>query len=253
MWIGNRQHSLAIQMHDGSHSLISRKRWLNDFVGEVFCAWPLFFRMAAYRENHLLHHTYTNTAKDPDFRPERFPTERGQIIKGLLMDLVGLGAVEQLRELRRLKKNNVPRKIKLARVAFYATAAVLITHFGGWQAFALYWLVPIFTWLRVALRLRAISDHAGVQDLPHPFNTRTVVPSLFDRLFLAPRSSSYHLGHHFYAAVPCYRLKELHGHLMKDPLVAKHARITKGYHRLFAEFPTSQPAASRASRRVFGA
>ncbi len=237
MWIGNRQHSLAIQMHDASHSLISKKRWINDPIGEVLCAWPMFFRMAAYRENHIRHHRFTNTAQDPDFRPERFPSNRPLVIRMLLRDLVGLGTIDQLRELKRLKKAGQSRQVAVARILFYALAAAALTLLGGWKLFLLYWLVPIFTWLKVVLRLRAIADHAGLQDQAHPFNTRTVVPNLFDRAFLAPRSCSYHLGHHFYGTVPSYNLKKLHYALMDNPVVAAHARITYGFINLLKEFP----------------
>jgi fatty acid desaturase len=241
MFIGNRQHSLAIQMHDASHSLISKRKWINDSIGEIFCAWPLFFRMAAYRENHMLHHRYSNTDRDPDFRPERFPTNQKQIIRMLVRDALGLGTFDQFKELGRLKKKNVGKHIIAARILYYGTAVALITALGGWKLFALYWAVPIFTWLKVILRVRAIADHAGVQDQAHPFNTRTVIPNLFDRIFIAPRSCSYHLGHHFYATVPSYNLKKLHQELMLNPVIAENARVTRGFINLLKEFPVQEP------------
>jgi fatty acid desaturase len=245
MWIGNRQHSLAIQMHDGAHSLISKTKWLNDWIAELFCAWPMFFRMAAYRENHILHHRYTNTERDPDFRRERFPESRREVVLMLARDAIGLGFFDQLKELKRLKKKNVSTRVKVARFVYYATAIAAITALGGWKVFALYWLVPIFTWLKVVLRVRAIADHAGVQTREHPFNTRTVVPNFFDRAFLAPRSCSYHLGHHFYGTVPSYNLKKLHLALMANPVVAKEALVTHGFVNLIWEFPSKAPKTAK--------
>lgn len=236
MWIGNQQHSLLIQMHDGAHHRIAKNRLVNDVIGELFCAWPLFFRMQAYRENHLLHHKYPNTEKDPDFRPGRFPKTRKAMIRSLLLDLFALNTFEQLGELKRLKKKT-DLGTTLLRVVFYGAVAAALTYFGVWRVYLLYWIVPVFTWLKVILRIRAIADHAGVERNAAPFDTRTIVPNLFDRMFLAPRNCTYHLGHHFYPSVPWFNLKRLHRELMKNETIRAEARITRGCYRLFLEFP----------------
>lgn len=238
MLIGNRQHSLAIQMHDSAHFRLFPNRRINNFFGEVFCAWPMFFRMAAYRENHNLHHRHSNTELDPDFRRERFPETRQEIIRMLVMDLLALNTFQQFGELKRLKKDNVPRWIQMARIAYYALICAAITVLGGWKLFALYWAVPLFTWLKVVLRVRAIADHTGIQHRPHPYNTRTVIPNLFDVIFLAPRQCSYHLGHHFFQSIPSYNLKALHYEMMKDQEFAANAQITRGFINILKEFPT---------------
>jgi fatty acid desaturase len=236
MWIGNQQHSLLIQMHDGSHHRLAKNRYLNDVFAELACAWPMFFRMAAYRENHMLHHRYANTDRDPDFRPERFPKSGREIVKMLLGDVTALNTVAHLGELKRLKKQT-SLSTKLLRIAYYVALAAALTYFGAWKAYLLYWIVPLFTWVKVVLRMRAIADHAGVETREFPFNTRTVIPNLFDRMFLAPRNCSYHIGHHLYQSVPWYNLKRLHEELMKDPEFQSRCQITRGFWRLLLEFP----------------
>ncbi len=241
MIIGNRQHSLAIQMHDAAHFRLLPNRRINNIVGEVLCAWPMFFRMAAYRENHNLHHRHANTELDPDFRKERFPETKKEIIRMLVTDALALNTLQQFGELKRLKKNNVPRSVQLARIVYYASLCALLTSFGGWKLFALYWAVPLFTWLKVVLRVRAIADHTGVHDRPHPYNTRTVVPNLFDVIFLAPRQCSYHLGHHFFQSIPSYNLKALHHEMMKDEDFRKNAQVAYGFINVLKEFPSVAP------------
>ncbi|MBX7098309.1 MAG: fatty acid desaturase family protein [Myxococcaceae bacterium] len=236
--IANQQHALLIQMHDASHWRLSQHRWLNDLVGELLCAWPMFFRMAAYRENHRMHHLHANTALDPDFRPGRFPKSKEQALKMLVLDVLALNTFEQLGELKRLKKPT-SAKLKLARLAFYGTAAALITWAGLWPQVLLYWVVPLFTWLKVILRLRAIADHAGVEQQARPYDTRTVVPTLVDRLFVAPRNCSYHFGHHAYESVPWFNLKALHVELMQHPELRARVRVTRGFHRLLDELPSA--------------
>lgn len=236
MFIANQQHSLLIQMHDAAHKRLSKNRIVNELVGELFCAWPMFFRMAAYRDNHKIHHKHANTALDPDFRPGRFPKTQKEILKMLLRDVTALNTVEQLGELKRLKKPTT-KKVLVLRVLFFGATIAAVTALGLWKIYLLYWIVPLFTWLKVVLRMRAIADHAGVHDQPHPFDTRTVIPNLFDRIFLAPRNCSYHLGHHLYSTVPWYNLKKLHVDLMANQEFAKRCRITRGFWRLFLEFP----------------
>src|SRR5262245_53030327 len=41
MWIGARQHALAILMHEGTHYLLFKNRRLNEVVAELFMGWPL--------------------------------------------------------------------------------------------------------------------------------------------------------------------------------------------------------------------
>src|SRR5690242_19912669 len=41
MWIGARQNALAVMMHEAVHyRLLPNRKW-NDWIGEVFTAWPV--------------------------------------------------------------------------------------------------------------------------------------------------------------------------------------------------------------------
>lgn len=235
MVIANRQHGLLILMHDSSHFRYSRNKALNDFLGELLTAWPLFIRMRAYRERHLAHHQHSNTLQDPDFRPERYPRFRGAIIKMLVKDALALNTLEQFKEITRLKVHT-SGLYKTLRALFYVTAIATITYFNAWTVVFMYWIVPAFTWLKVCLRMRSIADHTGLQHNEAPYDTRTIVPTLFDRIFFAPHSSSYHFGHHMYAAVPCYNLKKLHALIMHAD-VDRRVHVTPGFFALLQEFP----------------
>jgi fatty acid desaturase len=239
--IANRQHSLLIQMHDAAHGNISKNKKLNDFVGELLTAWPMFIRMEPYRVTHNLHHSFSNTNKDPDFIEERFPQSQEVLKKALLKDLLGLGILDQFKNMKRLKAPCSP-KIKALRILFYLSLASVITFFGVWKMYLLLWVLPLFTWLKFILHVRSIADHSGpeLQLNEHPFNTRTVIPSLFDILFIAPRNCSYHMAHSIYAKVPTYHLKECHEAIMKHEIFQEKARITDGYHNLLNEFPKTE-------------
>jgi fatty acid desaturase len=245
MLIANRQHGLLILMHDASHFRISGNKRLNDVVGEGLTAWPLFIRMKAYRERHLSHHKYSNSELDPDFRPERYPETRKEILVTLLRDGLALNTVEQFKEIARLK-TKTSGTYRALRISFYVVLLAGVIFAGAGKTFLLYWIVPCFTWLKVILRLRSIADHTGVQHRDKPYDTRTIVPTFLDRVFLAPHYSSYHLGHHVYASVPCYNLKRLHHEIMKNPAVARNAHVTPGFRALLLEFPWDESQLKRA-------
>jgi len=238
MIIGNRQHSLLIQMHDASHGKISKNKLLNNIIGEVLCAWPLFITMRGYQAVHRKHHAHPNTHIDPDFVAERFPTNRNKMLKLLLSDLIGLGAIEQFKNISKYK-TEVSQRMKVSRLLFYIGMVAAISYFGLWKAYLIYWIVPCFTWLKLALRLRSIADHTGpgVYNAPHPFNTRTIIPNWFDIIFFAPRNCSYHLVHHTYDTIPGFRLKEAHYEMMAVEEFAKRARVIHGFYNLYFELP----------------
>jgi hypothetical protein len=62
------------------------------------------------------------------------------------------------------------------------------------------------TWLKMILRIRSIAEHYSVKN-DHVLNrTRTTLPSLFEKMFIAPKNINYHLEHHLYPSVPFFRL-----------------------------------------------
>ncbi len=238
MLIGNRQHGLLIQMHDASHFRFSPNRKLNDIAADLLTAWPLFIQMKAYREKHLAHHRHSNTENDPDFTMARYPKFRAQIYKMLVTDLFAMNTLAQMREIKKFQVKS-STGYKVGRLAFYVIALSTICYLGVFKGFLLFWIVPAFTWLKVCLRLRSVADHSGLQHNEGPFDTRTIIPNVFDRLFLAPHYSSYHFGHHTFGAVPCYNLKKLHNEIMKSPDAHK-VHITDGFFELLREFPMSE-------------
>jgi len=237
IFIASRQHSLLIGIHDAAHRRLFTNKFWNDLLSNFLIAWPLLFKMEAYRLRHLAHHKHTNTSNDPDFRRERFPESQGEFLRMLFRDMLGYGVIEQLKELKSLKAPAYTGIFKWLRLSFYIALVTTLFTFSLWKTFALYWLLPAFLWLRVILKIRMVADHTGVETRPDPFNTRTVVPSLLDRILWAPRKCSYHLEHHYYASVPSYNLHELHQLLMKNQEYKSQAHVTSGFLGLLSEFP----------------
>lgn len=261
--IGSRIQCLAIIMHDACHGLLFSNRRANDLIGDLFVAYPLMVSVDLYRANHMVHHRFTNTAQDYDYRVQRrdpdqhFPNSRAGMGKLLLRSLAGLNYYRIARAARvwaPLANMHNPRKFgfdyRLGLRLRYVLWAVVV--YGGILASPLRWhilglvLVPQFLWANVFNRVRAMAEHNGAADTHELNGTRTVIPTLLDRFLIGPLNVSYHLEHHLFPSVPWYNLRRLHDHLMTDPVYAADAWIVRGYWGVIRELAAPRPGGAVA-------
>jgi fatty acid desaturase len=59
-------------------------------------------------------------------------------------------------------------------------------------------------------------------------NTRTTFANHLERWFVAPYWVNYHLEHHLFSFVPCWKLRTAHSILIEQGL-APHMELTPGY------------------------
>ena len=222
MVIGGRQLGLAILMHDAAHGLLFANRRLNDSVGSWLCAWPVFTSLALYRPYHLQHHRFTQQPEDPDLGlSAAFPTSRRSLYRKILRDLTGQTAYLRRGEQigRALGPADLDLKARLGNLwskekgpivtnlALFGALAAL----GYWWLYPVLWLLPLATWYQLISRIRNIAEHAVVPDNDDPLcNTRTTHANPVIRLLLAPYWVNYHLEHHLFMFVPCWRLPMAH-------------------------------------------
>lgn len=91
--IGGLQHRLAGLGHEASHYTLLRHKFLNDFLGDILCMFPIVSTVHFYRVFHLAHHQYTNDPqRDPDLvslggskMVDRFPMGRWEFIKSIYL------------------------------------------------------------------------------------------------------------------------------------------------------------------------
>ncbi|TAJ35902.1 MAG: fatty acid desaturase [Reyranella sp.] len=240
MVIGGRQLGLAILMHDAAHGLLFADRRLNDSVGRWLCAYPVFTSLMLYRPYHLQHHRFTQQPEDPDLGlSAAFPVSRRSLHRKLLRDLTGQTAYlrrgDQIRRalgpsdldvMARLgnlwRREKGPLTVNLA--LFGALAAA-----GYWWLYPVLWLVPLATWYQLASRVRNIAEHAVVPDNDDPLcNTRTTHANPMIRLLLAPYWVNFHLEHHLFMFVPCWRLPTAH-RLLVDGRRGRRMEFKPGY------------------------
>ncbi len=238
-FIGSRQHALLVLMHDGVHYRLLRNRWLNDWLSEVVLAWPHLVSARQYRKNHFGHHRHLNSAQDPDMKRRVgdpvwvFPQTVPNLARTLFRDATGLNAPAMIKLAAAVAAaDSVPAGFLALRYGFYAAVLGVIIYAGALTGFAMYWVVPMFTWLVLIMRIRSIAEHHAIEidepDSAYP-RTRTTQPTLLEKIFVAPKNVNFHIEHHFFPSVPFYRLPELHAILMTKPGYREGAHVTRTY------------------------
>ncbi len=235
VWIGSRQHALAVMAHDAVHGLIVPNRRANDLLAELLLAWPVLMPFRSYRHVHRLHHRHLGTERDPDFarnRPDRLGRRGGalefaRIMLGLNVEQRGLLAFfawgDAAVETERLKTR------PWLRGGYYALVLGVAGAVGGLPLLGRYWLVPLLTWFLFCMRLKGTAEHFAVEGSDALSLSRSVRPGPLTRLLIAPKQVYCHIEHHLYPSVPHYRLRELQAELMKHRGYAERAHITGGY------------------------
>ncbi|HTR82896.1 MAG TPA: fatty acid desaturase family protein [Reyranella sp.] len=211
MVIGTRQLGLAILMHDAAHGLLFANRRLNDWLGTWACAYSVFTSLALYRPYHLKHHRHTQQAEDPDLGLSApFPISRASLRRKIVRDLTGQTAFTRRRE--QFKRGIAVREPLIVNAVLWLVLAAL----GYWWLYPVLWLIPLATWYQLVSRLRNIAEHAVVPDNDDPLlNTRTTLANPLERLLIAPYWVNYHLEHHLFMFVPCWRLPAAHRALVE--------------------------------------
>ena len=243
--IGARMHALAILMHDATHFRFLRNKKLSDLLTNFISMYPLFSSIEQYRPNHLSHHRHLNTHDDPDWfaklgRKEfQFPkTKREFILTVLAYFTLVSGVKDAIWFLKRFGSDkNVKRKKKsstfqtrLPRIIFYVLLITVLSVFGWWLEYLMYWVIPYLSTFFMFQYIRSVAEHFGELAYDNLLNaTRTVKVNAIERFFFAPHNVGYHLEHHLYPGVPYYYLPRLHQLLMKDDYFHAQAHITHGY------------------------
>ncbi len=261
--VGARQLGLAILMHDAAHGLLFRNRRVNDRVGRWLCGAPAVASMDLYRPYHLTHHRLTQQPDDPDLGLSApFPITRASLRRKMLRDLTGRTAYQR----RRLQLQDAlgptawPWRRRLGRVRDRIGPGLLVnallftalTALGHWELYVALWLLPLATWYQLVSRIRNIAEHAVVRDNDDPLlNTRTTRAGWLERTLIAPYFVNYHLEHHLFLFVPCWRLPEAHRRLVAKGF-APRMEIQPGY-RAMLRVATSAAGDARGDTPAPGA
>ncbi|MBT4520545.1 MAG: fatty acid desaturase family protein [Halieaceae bacterium] len=227
--IAGRQLGLSVLMHECGHRCLFKTSRLNDFMGQWFCALPVMNDLPSYARGHLGHHRHAGTREDPDLgNYQAYPISRASFKRKVIRDLTGQTGIKMLARIARGAGNAMSREKRKSAKPFLQALAVqaimaLVLAAMGYAWLYLVWIGAYLTTFMLIIRLRQVAEHAAVPDLydldPRK-NTRTTIARWWERLILAPNGVNYHMEHHFMASVPCYKLKEMHQHLLDKQVLA---------------------------------
>lgn len=229
--LGGRQLGLGVMMHDCGHRSFFKTPWINDFVGQWFCAAPTVSNLKAYRASHAQHHRLAGTKDDPDLNNYKaYAVSRSSLARKIFRDLTGLTGLKIFCLVATRGGVRVMAPVVIANAAMFGVL-YLLGH--GWAY--LLWPAAYFTTHMLIIRLRQAAEHAVVPDLfdldPRK-NTRTTLPYWWERLLFAPNQVNYHLEHHLLATVPPYHLRRMH-ELLDERGFYGEAEIIRGYWNVF--------------------
>jgi len=240
--IGGRQLGMSILMHEASHRTLFSNRKLNDWAGNWLAAYPVWADLAPYRPYHLRHHAKNWTKDDPDLDlATPFPVTRGSLRRKIWRDLSGQTGWKRFRAtLRRDLGMSAGKSKRQDQSAMSALRGVVLSNLVllailtafGHPALYLLWVGAWLTTYSLAMRIRAIAEHAMPKNPADPFhNARTTLARWWERLLLAPNYVNYHLEHHLLMTVPHYKLPVFH-RLLRERGLLEDANVVHGYARV---------------------
>jgi len=229
MWMG-----MVTFMHDGTHNTLFKEKWANWAFG-IICMIPLMASFIAFKEDHLEHHRYNRSYKDPDaFTMGKrgildFVVFYTYIVAGAVLSFVHFNLLYPIKRFD-LKKWSIHLFETALKIACYWVLVAWAMNNGVLAKTLEVWLVPVLIF-SLFNSVRFIAEHYET-----PWNegqlvgSRTIISNPVNSFFW--NNINWHIGHHVYPAIPWYNLVELH-QLMKPAIEAKGAIVDKSYAAVF--------------------
>jgi fatty acid desaturase len=258
LWMG-----VVTFMHDCTHSVLFKKKWKNWAFG-IFSTLPIIVTFISFKEDHLEHHRYNRTSKDPDAftMGERglgdFVLFYAYVVLGGILTILQFNFIYPAQQFRGRKLWIHLLELSL-RVVVYTGLVLWTSRHGVLDKFLALWLIPgyIFSLLN---SVRFIAEHYET-----PWNagqlagTRTIISNQVNSFFW--NNINYHIGHHVYPGVPWYNLQKLHKELLSE-ITRQEAVVDRSYFAVFfkacargpeSEARNAQMLARRGARAALSA
>ena len=265
MFIGTRMVVLGVLIHEAAHNHVFSKPIVNDVLSELFIGFPAGISIHLYRATHFWHHRALNTMEDPDYAFQRsdpdqhFPKTRAGFVWLTIKSALFVNFPQMARFAGKwwmparflftpLQRSPFPLWARILYVAWATTVLTVLIATGYLLDAIILFVIPSLFWTNCVSRLRAAAEHGALPLKTELTSTRTVVPTLIDRWFVAPVGVCYHLEHHLFPYVPGRNLHKLHDVLMRDPASGPEAHAPYPYPNLKKDLikapPRKAPAAA---------
>jgi len=243
--------SVVTFMHDCTHLVLFKKRWKNWVFG-IVSTLPLPITFVSFMDDHLAHHKYNRSPKDPDaftMGARKFPDFLlfyAYILIGGLLTAIHFNFIYPVQKLRGTKLWIHIGELAL-RAVVYGAMISWASQAGVLGKFLSVWLIPVllFTWLN---SIRFIAEHYDTPwDAGQLSGTRTIISNPVNRFFW--NNINYHIGHHVFPAVPWYNLPRLHEAML--PAIEKAgAVVDPSYIGVFWKACVNGPETIERNRQI---
>lgn len=218
-------HSQLIALHEASHSLLRKSRWLNDLDGMIIATLS-FVSFTLYRTSHQTHHMHLSSEKDEELWPFVLPgMPRWKRVLAAFTELTLGMAFTPAIFLRTFLRKGSP--IRAARVRqkiwreyglialFWIVVLAVVAYFYLWNYFVLMFLVPAI----IAGNLqswRKYIEHVGMTGNTPNSATRSIVCRtwLGKLVSFTLLHEPYHGVHHEISGLPHAELP-FHAHVLE--------------------------------------
>jgi fatty acid desaturase len=207
--LGIAQHALALLGHEAVHYRVSKNLFLNEWIGRLFCFFPVGVTLSTYRDFHFPHHRGPNSKNDPEVPLRRalgknwappYTTARG--IRLWVLSFLGLSARELAIFLWILPKGDL--KERFGMTAYWMVVVCVAYHCHALGCIGL-WFFSLATTYFSMLRFQGWYEHS----LENSQSTnRYAIPSPIFRL-VVPHNIWVHYEHHKYPMIPFYNLEKV--------------------------------------------
>ena len=226
--------SVVTFMHDCVHGVLFKASWKNWAFG-VFSTIPIMITFVSFREDHLDHHRYNRSTRDPDaFTMGKrgaldFLLFYAYIVIGGVLTIIQFTVIYPLQKFDR-RESLIHGLELLLRLVVITGLCVWAASLGELGRFVEIWLIPVYIF-SLLNSVRFIAEHYDTPwDQGQLLGTRTIISNQANSYFW--NNINYHIGHHVYPAVPWYNLQKLHAALLPE-IARTNAVVDPGYFRVF--------------------
>ncbi len=217
IFIGTVIHGIGNFMHEGIHGNLFRKPLFDHWFG-FLAGLPVLFPISAYGANHLRHHKYTRTERDPD-EMKNITKHKGLlsvffyiwIVIGTVIYSVYVPFQVHKTGTRKERLSMVVERVMI--LTFLASLLFAAYRFGFLDILIHCWFIPLVV-TNFLGNTRGWAEHQ-LTSTDHPLKqTRTVRSNPVYSYFNI--HLNYHLEHHLFPRVPWYNLPRLHRLLLPE-------------------------------------
>lgn len=232
IFISRQLRSLENIVHFGSHYNLSKNKKLNDFLINIFCAFPVMQTVSSYRTFHLRHHSRYGSDIDPcKIRFEKFIQQDKKnslmYIKFIIRNLPSY-FIEYYKELGS-KVQNISIYFFYHLTFFIFFCIIFSLDFAFFSCLLIN--ISMFIILPVIRSIAEYDEH-NYKKSNNLFETTFNNLSLTDFLVFHPAGDGYHIIHHLFPAIPWWKQRKAHFYLLEnDKSYFQACNRTKFHHK----------------------